>query len=234
MDTQETNDMQETNDNQQEQVTHQFFTLSSYEPVELTISRPSTDDVWEKAAQQANHLIDSQGGSHESGAEWFSENFGVQSAQDLFNKCVEYQKQLVELQVNDMVEAQAAGQLAARLVEEIPSSMVDPIVEAMKAAGDSENASLFDKEGSQEAVNMTEDELYRMRAHEAVARGCALEAYALHKNIKVSLEDFEEFQKTRSYQQAIAMGFGKPAIIQMIVHKKALADLLSQSRVNFV
>ncbi len=227
MDTQETNETQNT----QEQ---DFFTLTSYGPVSITITRPSSDGVWDIAAQQANALIDAQGGSHESNSEWFTENFGVVSAQALFQKCVEYQKQLVENQVNDLIEAQAAGQLAARLVEDIPESMVEPIVEAMKAAGDTDNASLFDKEGVDDLVDMSEDELYRMRAREAVARGCALEAYALHEEIKVTVEDFESFQQTPSFQQAMAMGFGKAAIIQMIVHKKALADLLSKSEINLV
>ncbi len=226
METQETN---ETQENTQQD----FFTLSSYEPVEITITRPSSDHVWEVAAQQANALIDAEGGSHESTSEWFSENFGVVSAEALFQKCVAYQKKLVELQINDLIEAQAAGQLAARLVEDIPEEMVAPIVQAMKAAGDSDNAALFDKE-SEDVINMTDDELYTMRAREAVARGCALEAYALHKGIKVSLEDFDAFRETPSFQQARAMGFGKEAIIQMIVHKKALADLLSASKVNLI
>ena len=231
MDTQETNETQETPENQP---AHQFFTLSSYEPVTINVTRPSSDGVWDAAARQANALIDAEGGSHESSSEWFSERFGVNSAEGLFQKCLAYQKQLVQQQINDLIEAQAAGQLAMRLNEEIPASMIDPIVEAMKAAGDSENAVLFDSEEADVMAEMTDDELYRMRAREAVARGCALEAYALHKNIKVSLEDFEAFQKTPSYQQAMAMGFGKPAIIQMIVHKKALADLLSQSQVNLI
>ncbi len=51
---------------------------------------------------------------------------------------------------------------------------------------------------------------------------------------KVTVEDFESFQQTPSFQQAMAMGFGKAAIIQMIVHKKALADLLSKSEINLV
>ncbi len=227
-------DKEEQTENQEPQPAHQFFTLSSYEPVTITVTRPSSDGVWEAAAQQANALIDEKGGSHESSSEWFSEHFGVNTAEALFQKCVAYQKQLIQQQVNDMIEAQAAGQLATRLVEDIPASMVDPIVDAMKAAGESENAVLFDSEDAQVMAQMSEEELYQMRAREAVARGCALEAYALHENIKVSLEDFEAFQKTPSYQQAIAMGFGKPAIIQMIVHKKALADLLSKSKVNLI
>lgn len=209
------------------------FTLSSYDGVDLTITKPQLN--YEAAAQMANQLIANHGGSHESSYEWFKEEFGVPSAQDLFKACVFSQQQEIEAYTKHEIQTGLSGNLALRLNEEIPEDLLEAPAQALLAQEiEAMKTTFFEMNAIDPSVQEAAAELARAKARDQLARSFALEAYANHFEIMVSQSDVDAFEQTPEFEVLKKNNANQAQLVQTILYNKVFDHLQDRSTITIL
>lgn len=195
-----------------------IFTLSSYQPVRVYVTKPKLS--LDSAAAKSMQLITERGGNHNSSKDWFQKEFGVDNAEALFQLIVDHQKQEIENYTKAEVRKSITGQLALRVEQDIPQDMIDKYLKDIPEKDES----------GQELSATAQDtalEISQQRAWQDALRDAALLAYANHENIRASILEVKAFEEENA---DIKMSDPK----QTLLIKKSYEDIKSKSKIRIL
>ena len=227
--------MRETNKVLPELIDGQYiYTLSSYEPATITVIKPKLD--YAKAAKVANDMIAQRGGSSESIAFWYMEEFGVGSREALFQKVVELQKEQHLAYIEQQIQEKLADALAQRVEQTVPDKVLNEVAQeffAYHVAQIKETTNVdMEHPASQEEENLRQAHLdiAKDEALLNILRTEALQAYARHNNIQVSQEDIDLFYSSDEFKDF--HNLDEAQVVAGIQRNRALELFRAQATIN--